>query len=253
MVRSRDRLRHVGHGRLDRLRRRGVAARRSTGRSRSAATSSTPPGPTATATASGCSAKLLARHPGTRLYIATKIPPKNLQVARRARTTRSTRCSPPTTSASTPRRASRTSACRPSTCSSSTCGATRGPTTTAGSARLDDLKDERLVRALRHQRQPLGARPTCCGRSTRASSTRVQVVYNVFDQAPEDELFPYCQAHGIAVIARVPFDEGSLTGTLTADIDLARGRLAQPLLHARTTCADARRASTGCGRSCRRA
>jgi len=45
----------------------------------------------------------------------------------------------------------------------------------------------------------------------------VQVVYNVFDQAPEDELFPYCQQHDIAIIARVPFDEGSLTGTLTPD------------------------------------
>jgi aryl-alcohol dehydrogenase-like predicted oxidoreductase len=44
----------------------------------------------------------------------------------------------------------------------------------------------------------------------------VQVVYNVFDQSPEDRLFPYCQQHNIAVIARVPFDEGSLTGTLTA-------------------------------------
>ncbi len=43
----------------------------------------------------------------------------------------------------------------------------------------------------------------------------VQVVYNVFDQDPEDELFPVCRDHGIAVIARVPFDEGSLTGTLT--------------------------------------
>jgi aryl-alcohol dehydrogenase-like predicted oxidoreductase len=43
----------------------------------------------------------------------------------------------------------------------------------------------------------------------------VQVVYNVFDQAPEDELFPECQRRNIAVIARVPFDEGSLTGTLT--------------------------------------
>ena len=43
----------------------------------------------------------------------------------------------------------------------------------------------------------------------------VQVVYNIFDQAPEDELFPYCLQHGIAIIARVPFDEGSLTGTLT--------------------------------------
>lgn len=45
----------------------------------------------------------------------------------------------------------------------------------------------------------------------------VQVVYNIFDQAPEDELFPVCQKLGVAVIARVPFDEGSLTGTLRAD------------------------------------
>ena len=44
----------------------------------------------------------------------------------------------------------------------------------------------------------------------------VQVVYNIFDQAPEDALFPRCQAEGIGVIARVPFDEGSLTGALTA-------------------------------------
>src|SRR5262249_18867304 len=44
----------------------------------------------------------------------------------------------------------------------------------------------------------------------------VQVVYNIFDQSPEDELFPYCRQHDIAIIARVPFDEGSLTGTLTS-------------------------------------
>ena len=60
----------------------------------------------------------------------------------------------------------------------------------------------------------------------------VQVVYNIFDQAPEDELFPYCQEHGIAVIARVPFDEGSLTGTLTRGLDVAGRRLAERLLHA---------------------
>jgi aryl-alcohol dehydrogenase-like predicted oxidoreductase len=42
----------------------------------------------------------------------------------------------------------------------------------------------------------------------------VQVVYNVFDQNPEDELFPRCRERGVAVIARVPFDEGSLTGTM---------------------------------------
>jgi aryl-alcohol dehydrogenase-like predicted oxidoreductase len=45
----------------------------------------------------------------------------------------------------------------------------------------------------------------------------VQVIYNIFDQNPEDELFPACREHGVAVIARVPFDEGTLTGTLTLD------------------------------------
>jgi aryl-alcohol dehydrogenase-like predicted oxidoreductase len=43
----------------------------------------------------------------------------------------------------------------------------------------------------------------------------VQVIYNIFDQNPEDELFPACRAKDVAVIARVPFDEGTLTGTLT--------------------------------------
>ncbi|MFZ6000815.1 MAG: aldo/keto reductase [Bacteroidota bacterium] len=43
----------------------------------------------------------------------------------------------------------------------------------------------------------------------------VQVIYNIFDQNPEDELFPLCRELDVAVIARVPFDEGTLTGTLT--------------------------------------
>jgi len=45
----------------------------------------------------------------------------------------------------------------------------------------------------------------------------VQVIYNIFDQNPEDELFPACREHDVAVIARVPFDEGTLTGTLTKE------------------------------------
>ena len=45
----------------------------------------------------------------------------------------------------------------------------------------------------------------------------VQVIYNIFDQNPEDELFPACNEHDVAVIARVPFDEGTLTGKLTKD------------------------------------
>jgi len=45
----------------------------------------------------------------------------------------------------------------------------------------------------------------------------VQVIYNIFDQTPEDELLPACQEHNVGVIARVPFDEGALTGTITPD------------------------------------
>ena len=45
----------------------------------------------------------------------------------------------------------------------------------------------------------------------------VQVIYNIFDQAPEDELFPLCEEMDIATIARVPFDEGTLTGTITKE------------------------------------
>ena len=45
----------------------------------------------------------------------------------------------------------------------------------------------------------------------------VQVIYNIFDQAPEDELFPLCREMNIGVIARVPLDEGSLGGKMTLD------------------------------------
>jgi aryl-alcohol dehydrogenase-like predicted oxidoreductase len=45
----------------------------------------------------------------------------------------------------------------------------------------------------------------------------VQVIYSIFDQSPEDELFPLCQQLNIAVIVRVPLDEGSLSGKMTKD------------------------------------
>ena len=51
----------------------------------------------------------------------------------------------------------------------------------------------------------------------------VQVIYNIFDQNPEDELFPACREKDVAVIARVPFDEGSLTGTLTLNTTWPQG------------------------------
>jgi aryl-alcohol dehydrogenase-like predicted oxidoreductase len=45
----------------------------------------------------------------------------------------------------------------------------------------------------------------------------VQVIYNVFDQSPEDELFPACRENDVGVIVRVPFDEGALTGRITPE------------------------------------
>jgi aryl-alcohol dehydrogenase-like predicted oxidoreductase len=81
---------------------------------------------------------------------------------------------------------------------------------------VDDLKREGLIRAFgisvnRWQ-------PTNVIRALRTGLVdSVQVVYNLLDQNPEDELFPACRELGVSVIARVPFDEGSLTGTLTLD------------------------------------
>ena len=81
---------------------------------------------------------------------------------------------------------------------------------------LSALKEEKLVRAVGISVNRF--QPTNVLRALETGIVdAVQVVYNTFDQNPEDELFPACQERGVAVIARVPFDEGSLTGNLTAD------------------------------------
>lgn len=78
---------------------------------------------------------------------------------------------------------------------------------------VDDLKREGLIRAFGisvNRWEP--ANVLVALRTGLVDS--VQVVYNLFDQNPEDELFPVCRELGVAVIARVPFDEGSLTGAM---------------------------------------
>jgi aryl-alcohol dehydrogenase-like predicted oxidoreductase len=79
---------------------------------------------------------------------------------------------------------------------------------------VDDLKRQGVIRAVGvsvNRWEPANVLETLRTGSVDA----VQVIYNVFDQAPEDELFPLCRERNIGVIARVPFDEGTLTGTLT--------------------------------------
>ncbi len=51
----------------------------------------------------------------------------------------------------------------------------------------------------------------------------VQVIHNIFEQSPEDQLFPACREHNIGVIVRVPFDEGALTGKITPETQFPEG------------------------------
>jgi aryl-alcohol dehydrogenase-like predicted oxidoreductase len=51
----------------------------------------------------------------------------------------------------------------------------------------------------------------------------VQVIYNIFDQTPEQNLFPLCKAQKVGVLARVPLDEGGLTGSITPGSEFEAG------------------------------
>jgi aryl-alcohol dehydrogenase-like predicted oxidoreductase len=87
---------------------------------------------------------------------------------------------------------------------------------------MDDLRREGLVRAIGvsiNRWEPRNVLDTL----RTGLIDAVQVIYNVFDQEPEDELLPMCKELDIGVIARVPFDEGSLTGTLTKDSSWPKG------------------------------
>ena len=81
---------------------------------------------------------------------------------------------------------------------------------------VEDLKREGKIRAMGVSVNRW--EPNNCIRTLETGLIdSVQVIYNIFDQAPEDLLFPTCERLDIGVIARVPFDEGTLTGTLTKE------------------------------------
>jgi aryl-alcohol dehydrogenase-like predicted oxidoreductase len=156
--------------------------------------------------------EMLRRHRGTQLYVATKVPPKNLKWPGRAST--------PAADAF-PAEHLRTS--------------TEASLRNLGVERIDlqqlhvwsdawagDDGWRREAERLKADGK-IGGFGISVNRWEPANVLRaidtglidaVQVVYNVFDQNPEDALFPACRARGVAVIARVPFDEGSLTGSL---------------------------------------
>jgi aryl-alcohol dehydrogenase-like predicted oxidoreductase len=82
--------------------------------------------------------------------------------------------------------------------------------------KLDDMRSQKLIKGIGisiNRWEPWNALRAV--RSGQIDS--VQVIYNLFDQNPEDELFPACREMNVAIIARVPFDEGTLTGNLTKE------------------------------------
>jgi aryl-alcohol dehydrogenase-like predicted oxidoreductase len=87
---------------------------------------------------------------------------------------------------------------------------------------MDDLKSEGLIKAVGisvNRWEPENVLESLKTGHVDA----VQVIYNIFDQNPQDDLLPLCQELNIGVIARVPFDEGTLTGTLTKDSTWPQG------------------------------
>lgn len=159
--------------------------------------------------------EMLRRHPGDRLYVATKVPPKNLKWPGRASTPAAEAFPADHIRASTET-------------SLRNLGVERIDLQQLhvwSDAWADDEGWRREAERLKQDGLVAGF-GISVNRWEPANVLRaidtglvdaVQVVYNVFDQDPEDALFPACRAQGVAVIARVPFDEGSLTGALALD------------------------------------
>ena len=156
----------------------------------------------------------LRRHPDARLYVATKIPPKNQQWPARS-TYALADVFPPDHIREYAEKSLENLGCATIDLLQFHVWSDAWADDPAWQRAVEKLKTDGLVHAVGisiNRWEPANV--------LRALDTglieAVQVVYNVFDQNPEDELFPACREKNIAVIARVPFDEGSLTGTLNA-------------------------------------
>ncbi|MGH9433256.1 MAG: aldo/keto reductase [Terriglobia bacterium] len=180
---------------------------------------------TAWAYGEGHSEELLGRlvraNPGKRLYAATKIPPKNLQWPSRSEYSLDD-CFPPEHIEDYVRR------------SLANLGVRTIDLIQFHTWQDEWLEDDRWARKLSQLKNAGAIRaagisinrwePWNGVKAVRSGLIdAVQVIYNIFDQNPEDELFPACREMDVAVIARVPFDEGSLTGALTRDSKWPKG------------------------------
>ena len=157
--------------------------------------------------------QLLASHPNERLYAATKIPPKNRQWPARPEFTLD-EVFPPDHIRKYAERSLANLHVSTIDLLQFHVWSDKWVNDERWQRALDDLKREKMVRAVGlsiNRWEPENGIETI----RTGLIDAIQVIYNIFDQAPEDRLFPVCRERNIGVISRVPFDEGSLTGNLT--------------------------------------
>jgi aryl-alcohol dehydrogenase-like predicted oxidoreductase len=165
--------------------------------------------------------QLVRAHRDRRLYIATKIPPRNFQWPSR-REYRLDDCYPPEHIEEYTRRSLDNLGVPSIDLIQFHTWEDSWEEDDRWIKKVEELRDQGLFRAVGisvNRWEPWnGVRTVRSG-----LVDAVQVIYNIFDQNPEDELFPACKEMDVAIIARVPFDEGTLTGTLTKDSQWPEG------------------------------
>jgi aryl-alcohol dehydrogenase-like predicted oxidoreductase len=159
--------------------------------------------------------QLIRRHPGKRLYTATKIPPKNLRWPSK-RGYRLEECFPPEHIRAYTEKSLKNIGVDTIDLQQFHVWEDSWAEDDRWKGEIEALKREGKIRACGvsvNRWEP----DNCLKTLETGIIDAVQVIYNIFDQAPEDHLFPLCSRLDIAVIARVPFDEGTLTGNITKE------------------------------------
>lgn len=163
----------------------------------------------------GLLGQLVRANPGKRLYTASKIPPKNLKWPSRRGSTLD-ECFPPEHIEEYVHRSLQNAGLESFDLMQFHVWEDTWVEDARWAQKLGELRRQGLINAIGisiNRWEPWnGLRAVRSG-----MIDAVQVIYNIFDQNPEDELFPACAEADVAVIARVPFDEGTLTGTLTRE------------------------------------
>jgi aryl-alcohol dehydrogenase-like predicted oxidoreductase len=159
--------------------------------------------------------KLVRTNPGKRIYIATKIPPRNMKWPSRREYTLED-CYPPDHVEEYVRRSLKNLSIPTIDLIHFHTWEDHWEEDHRWIKTVEELRDQGMFRAVGislNRREPWnGVHAVRSG-----AVDAVQVAYNIFDQGPEDELLPACKEMDVGVIARVPFDEGALTGTLTPE------------------------------------